>query len=98
MAQQIVVFAFLKAKPGFEAELQAEMLKVVDLTRQEQGCVQYDLHVDANDSTSFGYYEIWESDEALAAHAKAPHMDAFRHFREGKLDGPVVIETYRKIK
>ena len=30
-----------------------------------------DLHVDANDPTSFGYYEIWESDEALAAQKPA---------------------------
>jgi quinol monooxygenase YgiN len=97
MAQQITVFAFMKAKPGRESELQAEMLKVVELTRKEKGCIQYDLHVHTGDPTRFGYYEIWDSEESLAGHAKADHMNAFREFRKDMIDGPIVIETYRKI-
>ena len=87
----------MKAKPGYEATMQAEMLNVVAATRKEQGCIQYDLHVSTNDPTQFGYYEIWDSEESLARHANAEHMNAFREFRKDMVDGPVVIETYRKI-
>jgi quinol monooxygenase YgiN len=97
MAQRITVFAFMKAKPGQEAALQAEMLNVVAATRKEEGCIQYDLHVHTSDPTQFAYYETWESEESLARHATADHMNAFREFRKDMLDGPVVIETYRRI-
>jgi quinol monooxygenase YgiN len=97
MAQPITVFAFMKAKPGREAELRAEMLKVVELTRKEEGCLEYILHVHTSDPTRFGYYETWDSEASLAHHAKAEHMNAFREFRKDMVEGPVTVETYQRI-
>jgi quinol monooxygenase YgiN len=97
MTQPITVIAFLKAKPGAEAALRAEMLKVVELTRKEAGCLQYDLHVHTADPTRFAYYETWDSEASLAGHAQAERMNAFREFRKDMLDGPVVVETYKRI-
>ena len=93
----ITVFAFMKAKPGREAELRAEMLKVVEHTRKEKGCLQYDLHVHSTDVTRFAYYETWDSEASLACHAQADHMNAFREFRKDMVDGPITVETYQRI-
>jgi len=87
----------MKAKPGREGELRAEMLKVVELTRKEAGCLQYDLHINTSDPTRFGYYETWDSEENLANHAEAAHMNAFREFRKDMVDGPIVIEKFTRI-
>jgi quinol monooxygenase YgiN len=97
MAQSITVFAFMKAKPGRENELRAEMLNVVELTRKEAGCLQYDLHVQTDDATRFAYYETWDSEESLARHAQSEHMNAFREFRKDMLDGPISVQTFLRI-
>jgi len=87
----------MKAKPGREDELRAEMLRVVALTRKEAGCLQYDLHVHTTDPTRFAYYETWDSEESLARHAQAEHMNAFREFRKDMVDGPISIQTFLRI-
>lgn len=97
MAHSITVFAHVKTKPGRENEFRAEALKVVDITRKEQGCLQYDLHVNLSDPTRFAWYETWASEEDLARHAESAHMNAFREFRKDMVDGTVSVWTYVRI-
>jgi quinol monooxygenase YgiN len=46
-------------------------------TRKEAGCLTYAFSTDVNDPTMVRIFERWESDGALAAHMKTPHMAAF---------------------
>lgn len=51
--------------------------EMVRRTEMEDGCVSYRFYVDINHLTRFRLYEEWRDEEALAAHMKTPHMEAF---------------------
>lgn len=70
----VYVTATLKAKPGMEKSLARELTAVVPKVRSEKGCLRYDLHISTEDTSTFLFYEIWESKEALEVHAKAPTL------------------------
>jgi quinol monooxygenase YgiN len=46
-------------------------------TRKEDGCQTYVFSVDINTPTTMRIFERWESQEALSAHMKTPHMATF---------------------
>jgi quinol monooxygenase YgiN len=46
-------------------------------TLKEPGCHTYAFSIDISDPTMMRIIERWESEEALAAHFKTPHMAAF---------------------
>ncbi len=46
-------------------------------TRKESGCLTYVFAVDINAPTTMRIFERWESQEALSAHMKTPHMAEF---------------------
>jgi quinol monooxygenase YgiN len=72
----VTVVATFHARPGKEAELRAALIGLVATTRQEAGCVNYDLHVSAEDPAKFLFHENWTSEALLEAHLAAPHVQA----------------------
>lgn len=73
----LTVIAHMKAAPGKEAELRRELEALIGPTSQEDGFVNYNLHVSREDSGVFYLYENWESGEKLDAHLAAPHLVRF---------------------
>jgi len=71
-AKTITVVATFEAKPGKEAELQQALIGLVAPTRQEAGCLNYDLHV----LPEFLFHENWTSKAHLDAHLQSPHIKA----------------------
>lgn len=76
--QKVTVVAKLKAKSGLEEQVKQELLKMVDETRKEKGCLNYDLHVDEKDPSTFLFYENWVSMMALDNHFQSKHFLALR--------------------
>jgi quinol monooxygenase YgiN len=72
----ITVVATFQAKPGKETELKEVLIGLVAPTRQEAGCLNYDLHILPEDPAKFLFHENWTSQELLAAHLKSPHIAA----------------------
>ncbi len=87
----VVVIARVEALPGHEAEVEALLRWQVGPTREEKGCLNYDLHQDNADPKVFWFHETWESDEHLAAHAVAEHMVANRARVKPHLTGPAEV-------
>jgi quinol monooxygenase YgiN len=75
---EVAVVAISVAKPGNEARLQRALLALIEPTRREPGVLQYELHQDLADARRFVVVERWESEEALAAHARSEHIAAWR--------------------
>lgn len=80
----IHVLAIITALPGKRAELLEAFHANMPAVHAEAGCLEYGPAVDAAGlgQASFGpdsfvVIEKWESPEALAAHAKSPHMAAY---------------------
>ena len=45
---------------------------------REKGCLNYVISADVGDEGLFHLFEEWESQEALDAHFKSPHMATFQ--------------------
>jgi quinol monooxygenase YgiN len=71
----LTVVAEFHAKPGKEDELRKELLGLVEPTRGERGCVQYDLHEEQGKPGHFLFYENWTSRAELDAHARSAHIE-----------------------
>ena len=63
--------------------VKAELLKLIEITRAEEGCVQYDLHQDNEDPAHFLFYENWESRELWQAHMNAQHLQDYMAATDG---------------
>lgn len=70
----VTVTAVIKARPGQEAELRALLHTLVAPTRQEPGCLNYDLHEAADQPGTFLFHENWTSRAELDRHLAAPHV------------------------
>lgn len=97
MPQPLSVVAQLKATPGKEADLRRVLLTLIEPTRAEEGCVQYDLHVHATDPSRFVFYENWTSREHLDRHLASAHLAAAIGTAGDWLVEPPSIETYWRI-
>jgi quinol monooxygenase YgiN len=96
MTNLITVVALMRAKPGKEAQLRAAALALVEPTRKEQGCVQYDLHEHLTDPAWLVFYENWTSAEDLDRHGTSEHIKAFRAVAPDLVEHSRV-ERYRRI-
>jgi quinol monooxygenase YgiN len=72
----VVVIALIRAKPGKEAALKEELLALIPPTRQEQGCLAYELHQDQENPARFVFYERWADKSRIDAHLRQPHLQA----------------------
>jgi quinol monooxygenase YgiN len=82
----IHVIAIITAKPGMRGQILEHFRANMPAVHAEKGCIEYGPAIDAECmgkfQTPFGadtflVIEKWESKEALAAHAAAPHMAAY---------------------
>lgn len=67
----MVVF---QARLGKEVELKKALTTILAPTRQEAGCLFYNLHVAADNPARFLFHESWASKEHHAAHDQTPHI------------------------
>ncbi len=74
----LVVTGIVQIEPEDVDVLRKAARVAAAATRQEPGCVVYEFSEDIETPGRFRVYEEWRSAEDLAAHGKAPHMDAFR--------------------
>jgi len=72
----ITVVATFQARPRKEAELKSALTSLVAPTRQEAGCLNYDLHASPEDPAKFLFHESWTSRAHLDAHLQSAHLKA----------------------
>lgn len=68
------VMAIVKAKKGKELELENELKKVVEPSRNEKTCLEYKLHKDLNNPEKFILYENWTSKEDHQLQFQKPYI------------------------
>lgn len=83
----LTILAKITAVAGQEAHLRKELIKLVAVTRLEDGCIQYDLHEDTSNPCIFVFYELWQTRELWQNHMNAPHILAFGKATEGAILG-----------
>ena len=93
----LTVVATIRAKPGKEAALRQELLALIPTTREEPGCINYDLHQAADNPGHFLFYENWTSKQHLDDHLARPHLTAFLAKADALLAEPPQITLWEKI-
>ena len=86
MSEILSIVARIQAAPGAGDALETEMRVLVAKTRQEAGCICYDLHRGTEDPDVFVFVEEWESKSLWEAHMKG---DAIRNFNQRIGDGMI---------
>lgn len=89
---QLTIVANIKAKTDKVELVKAELLKLIDVTRAEKGCINYDLHQDNENPSHFLFYENWESRELWQIHMNNEHLAAYLAATEGAVEEFTVNE------
>lgn len=90
-ADQVNVIAINFAKPEHVEELKALLIEMAEATHKEAGCLKYALQQGTTDPTILAFVETWESQEALDAHSKAPHLSAGAEHRASLTTRPNLV-------
>ncbi|WP_422364879.1 putative quinol monooxygenase [Pelagibius sp.] len=88
----LTIVAHITAAPGKEVLVREELKKLIDTTRAEEGCLQYDLHEDNAAPGYFVFFENWETRELWRQHMEAPHLAAYGKATEGAVSKFVLNE------
>lgn len=74
---KVTIVAKVTAKSDAIGAVKSELIKMIALTRQEQGCIEYRLHQDNDNPAVFVFYENWESPSCVDQHMNSPHFKAY---------------------
>ena len=77
----IVVVGQFRFPPEQMAAALPAMRKVMEATRAEDGCIEYNYGADVLDPGLIRVSEIWASRAQLDAHMQAPHMAVWQQER-----------------
>lgn len=75
--QKLTVVAKVTAHKDSVEIVKGELLKLVEPTRKEDGCVEYTLHQDGDDPAVFIFYETWENAACLERHMNSEHFKSY---------------------
>jgi quinol monooxygenase YgiN len=76
MPEKLRVVAHVVALPDKVDETKSLLLGLIEPTRQEAGCIRYELLQNQTDPTDFVFVEEWESLQALDTHLASAHIQA----------------------
>jgi quinol monooxygenase YgiN len=94
----ITVVARLKVKAGQNAAFEeAARAMIAHVTANEPDTLTYVLHRHMGDETTYVFYEVYRTPEALQAHGASPAMMQFFGAAGPLLDGQPVIETFSEV-
>lgn len=76
------LIAYLSVDPSHRVAFLAAAKRLVDRSRQDAGCLQYDLHQQTGNAGAFVIYEVWQSEALWRAHIGADHIAAFKEIAQ----------------
>lgn len=91
----IVLNVHMEAATGREEDLARELRALVAPTRQEPGCLAYELHFDPESPGRFMFYEKFADQAALDAHVGSAHFQNWKRYREAGTDPVAVTQVTR---
>lgn len=79
----LTIVARIEAKSDQVKLVKNALIKLIEPTRKEEGCLQYDLHQDNEYSEVFVFYENWQSRELWQVHMNNEHLKTYMAETEG---------------
>lgn len=84
--QQLTVIAKILVKDAQREFVKSELLKLIEPTRAEEGCINYDLHQDNKNPNLFLFFENWTTRDLWQKHIKNDHIVAYQKATEGAIE------------
>jgi len=70
----LTCIAKIRAQEEHKEIVLSELTKIINPTQKENGCINYDLHIDNENDSIFIFHENWESEQDLNAHLESSHI------------------------
>lgn len=78
MTPKVAVFGTLRFPPENIPQVLPHLRTLVETTYANDGCIAYDVAEDPFDPGLIRFSELWPSQESLAKHLAAPHIEPWR--------------------
>lgn len=98
MSQTVRVVARVVALPEKVEEVKSVLMALIEPTRQEKGCITYELLQNHEDPTDFTFVEEWESQSLLNTHLSSQHLQEAGSQLEGLVAVAPDIRVYQLLK
>ena len=92
------VVARIKALPDKVDLVRSILLELIEPTRNEEGCIVYELLQNKSDPTDFTFVEEWQSESFLDSHAKSQHLKGAAEKLRGVVAEAPDIRSYVAVK
>lgn len=89
--QPVKITAAIVVKPEHRQELLGVFQQLVTASRQEAGCLRYDLHQDIENPNRMVFFEIWQSQAAVDEHGASAHFQNFLKAIDGKTESVEIV-------
>ena len=93
--KRLTVVATVVAKADKIEEVKTELNRLIEPTRKEEGCINYDLHQSKEDQAIFIFHENWTSEAHLDAHLETDHIKTCQAALEDIIESAVVHKLYQ---
>jgi quinol monooxygenase YgiN len=88
------MIVILSVKDGEGKAVEAAFLPAIKATRNEKGCIAYDLNRDLKEPTRYYVYERWQSVAALERHLQTEHIKTLLDNIRDRLAGAPEAKFY----
>lgn len=95
--ENVVLIARLKVKKESVETAKKAALAIVEDSRAEDGCINYDFHQAIDDETIFIWHETWANEAAIKAHGKTKHFVAFSEQIKDLIETPLEITLTKMV-
>jgi len=83
---QLTIVANIFAKSKYKDLVKSELIKLIAITRAEEGCVNYDLHQDNENENHFMFYENWATRDLWQKHMENKHIADYKKATDGAVE------------
>ncbi len=95
---EINLTVIIKSKPESTEILKSLLLDLVQNSRKEVACIQYDLHQSKEEPNTFIFHEIWENQNGVDSHNQQSYIQSFFKKSESLLqETPILYKTNKLI-
>ncbi|MGP9826321.1 putative quinol monooxygenase [Ectopseudomonas khazarica] len=98
LSETIAIVVHMTAKTGREEELGHHLIRMIEPTTAEDGCINYNLHRDSVDPATWVLYETWRSKKDLDKHMTSSHFLDFQSIQDEMLAKDMRVEVLTPIK
>lgn len=93
---RIHLTVLLKSKEEFTEKTKKILENLVENSRKEGGCLQYDLHQNIENPNVFIFHEVWQNKEIFDLHHSQPYVKYFFEMAPNLLkENPEVFFTHK---